>query len=84
MRSFRAGAPMEHVHMDILGPFPPSESGNRYILLMVDQFTKWVEIHAIPDQTAEQTALIAVNQFFTRFGAPLQIHIDQGKFSMAM
>ena len=76
--SFRAGAPMEHVHMDILGPFPPSESGNHYILLMIDQLTKWVEIHAIPDQTAEQTAQIAVNQFFTRFGA-LQIHTDQGK-----
>ena len=79
LRNFRAGAPMERVHMDILGPFPPSQSGNRYILLMIDQFTKWVEIHAIPEQTAEQTARIAVNQFFTRFGAPLQIHTDQGK-----
>ena len=77
--SFRAGAPMERVHMDILGPFPPSESGNRYILLMIDQFTKWVEIHAIPDQTAVRTARIAVDNFFSRFGAPLQIHTDQGK-----
>ena len=77
--SFRAGAPMEWVHMDILGPFPPSESGNHYILLMVDQFTKWVEIHPIPDQTAERMARIAVDQFFSRFGAPLQIHTDQGK-----
>ena len=79
LHSFRAGAPMEWVHMDILGPFPPSESGNRYILLMVDQFTKWVEIHPIPDQTAERMARIAVDQFFSRFGAPLQIHTDQGK-----
>ena len=79
LRNFRAGAPMERVHMDILGPFPPSQLGNRYILLMIDQFTKWVEIHAIPEQTAEQTARIAVDQFFTRFGAPLQIHTDQGK-----
>ena len=79
LRSFRAGAPMECVHMDILSPFPPSESGNRYILLMVDQFTKWVEIHPIPDQTAEQTARMAVDQFFSRFGAPLQIHTDQGR-----
>ena len=70
---------MERVHMDILGPFPPSESGNRYILLMVDQFTKWVEIHPIPDQTAERTARMAVDQFFSRFGAPLQIHTDQGR-----
>ena len=79
LRNFRAGTPMECVHMDILGPFPLSQSGNHYILLMIDQFTKWVEIHAIPEQTAEQTARIAVNQFFTRFGALLQIHTDQGK-----
>ena len=65
--------------MDILGPFLLSQLGNRYILLMIDQFTKWVAIHAIPEQTAEQTARIAVNQFFTHFGAPLQIHTDQGK-----
>ena len=75
---FRAGACMEQVHMDMLGPFPPSEQGNKYILVMVDQFTKWVEIHALPDITAVQTAKCAVDQFFSRFGTPLQIHTDQG------
>ena len=47
---------MERVHMDMLGPFPQSEWGNKYILVMVDQFSKWVEIHAIPDISAAQTA----------------------------
>ena len=70
---------MECVHMDILGPFPPSQSGNHYILLMIDQFMKWVKIHAIPEQTAERTARIAIDQFFMRFGTPLQIHTNQGK-----
>jgi hypothetical protein len=70
---------MERVHMDMLGPFPVSEWGNKYILVMVDQFTKWVEIHAIPDISAEQTARSAVDHMFSRFGAPLQIHTDQGK-----
>ena len=46
---------------------------------MVDQFSKWVEIHAIPDISAEQTAQCAIDQFFSCFGAPLQIHTDQGK-----
>ena len=68
--------------MDILGPFPPSQSGNRYILLMIDQFTKWVEIHAIPEQTAEQTARIAVNQFFTHFGAHCRFIQTKEKISM--
>ena len=76
---FRAGARMERVHMDMLGPFPPTESGNRHIMLMVDQFSKWVEIHPLPDITAETTANCAMNTLFTRFGVPLQIHTDQGK-----
>jgi hypothetical protein len=46
------GFPMERVHLDILGPFNPSENGNRYILMMVDQFSKWVEMAVIPDQSA--------------------------------
>jgi transposase InsO family protein len=79
MGVFHAGARMERVHMDMLGPFPDSNRGNRYILVMVDQFTKWVEIHALPAQTAIETARCAVDQFFTRFGTPLEIHTDQGK-----
>ena len=76
---FHAGAHMERVHMDMLGPFPSSVWGNKYILIMVDQFSKWVEIHALPDISAEQTARCAIDQFFSRFGTPLQIHTDQGK-----
>ena len=41
--SYHAGIPMERVHMDLLGPLPPSRMGNRYNLVLVDQFTKWVE-----------------------------------------
>ena len=76
---FHAGAHMQRVQMDMLGPFPQSEWGNKYILVMVDQFSKWVEIHSIPDISAKQTAQCAMGQFFSCFGAPLQIHTDQGK-----
>jgi hypothetical protein len=33
----------------------------------------------LPSQTAEVTARAAVNEFFSRFGYPLQIHSDQGR-----
>ena len=65
--------------MDMLGPFPSTNKGNKYIFVMVDQFTKWVEIHPIPEITTLQTAKVAVDEFFSQFGTPLQIHTDQGK-----
>ncbi len=70
---------MERVHLDFLGPLPRTSQGNEYVLMMVDQFTKWVECVPLPSQTAEATAHAAVHEFFTRFGYPFQIHTDQGR-----
>ena len=50
---YQAGVLGERVHLDILGPFTTSESGNKYVLMIVDQFTRWLELHALPEQTAE-------------------------------
>ncbi|KAF7644240.1 hypothetical protein LDENG_00225380 [Lucifuga dentata] len=47
---------MERVGVDILGPFPTTDSGNRYILVVMDYFTKWPEAYVIPDQSASTTA----------------------------
>jgi hypothetical protein len=65
LQEFTTGAPMEKVHMDIMGPFPLSTKGNRYLLVIVDQFTKWIEAVALPDQTAEMVAKATVDNFFS-------------------
>ena len=75
---FHAGFPMERVHIDFLGPLTETKNHNKYILMIVDQFSKWVECIALPSQTAEITAKAAIDHFFSRFGCPLQIHSDQG------
>jgi transposase InsO family protein len=80
---FHAGIPMERIHIDILGPFVESTKGNRYIVMMIDQFTKWLECYAIPNQGAEQVAMSLVEGFIARMGCPLQIHSDQGKNFMS-
>lgn len=77
--TFHAGYPMERVHLDILGPFRPSEHGNVYILMMIDQFTKWVEMSAIPTQSAEVVAEKFIAHFVSTFGCPLEVHTDQGR-----
>ena len=75
---YHAGVPMERVHLDFLGPLPTTKDDNSYILVMVDQFTKWVECIPLPSQSAEDTARAAINQFFSRFGFPFQIFTDRG------
>ena len=59
---------MERVRLDFLGSLPRTEEGNEYILMMVDNFTKWVECVPLPSQTAEITARVAIDEFFARFG----------------
>ena len=50
LMTYHAGFPMERVHIDLLGPFPESQLGNKYVFMVVDQFTKWVECYPLPDQ----------------------------------
>jgi transposase InsO family protein len=70
---------MERVHLDILGPFNTREDGNSYVLMMINQFTKWIEIAARPDQCALSIAQKFLVHFTVTFGCPLQVHTDQGK-----
>ena len=79
MQKYRVGAPMERVAMDVMGPLPKSTRGNRYILVIGDYFTKWVEAYPMPNQEAVTVADIFVNQFAARYGIPMEIHTDQGR-----
>ncbi|KAJ8037598.1 hypothetical protein HOLleu_18448 [Holothuria leucospilota] len=79
LKVFSVGSPMDRVAVDILGPFPVSARGNKYVLVIGDVFTRWIEAYAIPDQTAAVVADKIVYEFFSRFGLPLALHSDQGK-----
>ena len=79
LQQLAVGAPMERVAVDIMGPFPRTDKGNRYVLAAMDYFTKWPEAYAIPDQEAETVADALVEGMFARFGAAEVIHSDQGR-----
>ena len=56
-----------------MGPLLPTPRGNRYILVIVDQFTKWVEAYPMIDQQGETVAKLVVGEFTARFGCPIEI-----------
>ena len=79
LRTYNVGSPLERVALDVLGPLPVSDRGNKYILVVGDYFSKWTEAYAIPNQEATTVARVLVEEFVARFGIPRQIHSDQGR-----
>lgn len=78
MGTVRVGVPMERIAIDLMGPMNETDRYNRYILVVQDYFTKWVEAYPLPDEQAVTVAEVLVSQWVCRFGAPQVLHSDQG------
>ena len=70
--------PIECLNIDFIGPFP----NQGYILVIVDTFTRWVELYHITDATALSAAECLLKHF-GRFGAPHQLRSDNGPHFIA-
>ena len=78
LQSQQSSVPLQRVAMDIMGPLPTTARQNKYILVIGDYFTKWVEAFAMPDMLAATVARYFVDGFVCRYGVPLSLHTDQG------
>ena len=61
------------------GAATETTAGNRYLLCIMDYFTKWPEAYAIPNQEAQTVANAIVDGYVSRFGVPHELHSDQGR-----
>lgn len=69
--------PFSEVAVDFMGPFPVDAHNNEYILVFVDQFSRYVELFPTTAPTAEAAAN-GLLHVFGRYGAPLRLRSDQG------
>lgn len=69
--------PMELISLDILGPLPLSERGSKYILTVIDHFTKFSTLFALENITAETVANKLISVILTH-GVPNAILTDLG------
>lgn len=79
LQIYNVGSPFERIQMDVLSPFPTSYSGNKYLLVIVDCFSKWVEAFPLKNVRTKTVAETFVSQIVSRYGIPLEIHTDQGR-----
>ncbi len=73
------GHPFERIAMDLDGPFPMSQRGNRHIFVVADYFSKWCEAYPVPTIDAPEIAKVFRENWISHYGAPLELHTDQGR-----
>ena len=78
LHNVKTGYPFEKLGIDIVGPIPPSEKGNKYIVVLVDYFTKYPFAFPLKDIQSETVAESIIDSSFCTFGVPISIHSDQG------
>ncbi|GBO33893.1 Transposon Ty3-I Gag-Pol polyprotein [Araneus ventricosus] len=66
-----------HIHIDIVGPLPPSED-QIYLLTIIDRFSRWPEAIPIPDMRAKTICRAIFDTWISRFGCPSVVTSDQG------
>ena len=66
MGTIPVGGPWDVLALDYIGPLPLTPRGNKYILVLTDLFTKYVEVLPVPDQIAEACARLLLNNFIAR------------------
>lgn len=70
--------PWHTIGIDIMGPFPTTFRQKRFLLVVVDYFTRWVELFALRQTTAPQIANIIIDEIICRYGTPLYLLSDNG------
>ena len=65
--------------VDITEPHLISNSGNRYLLVFIDLFSKYCEAYPLRDMKAETVAKVFYEKVIMRLGPPERLLSDRGQ-----
>ncbi|UYV78051.1 hypothetical protein LAZ67_15003310, partial [Cordylochernes scorpioides] len=69
----------EKVGMDLLGRFPTSEDGNRWIIVCTDYLTKYAITKALPTSESMEVAKFFIEDVILKHGKPRELITDRGR-----
>lgn len=68
------------VFLDLAGPLPETDRGNRYLLATICGFSKYVTLTAIPNCQATTVARTLMNECILKFGAMRELVTDNASY----
>lgn len=77
LKTITVSEPFEMLAIDTIGPLPVDESGNAFIIVAIDCFSRFVELRAAPSTEAQEAAKLLLD-IFGRYGAPKKLRSDRG------
>jgi Integrase zinc binding domain len=75
---FPASGPLEFVAMEILGPLPKTEHGNRFLLVISDRFSKLTRMVPLRTITTLGVAKTFCDAWAFSYGPPRYLITDNG------
>ena len=70
-------SPFDRICVDTIGPLPTNDNTKKYILVIIDAFSRFVLVRAIPDTTAKE-AINGLLEWIGIFGIPSAVVSDNG------
>ena len=67
------------ISIDLIGPLPLTEKNHRYVLVMVDYYTKWAEAVPLTSKTGEEVADAIYKYWYCVYGIPYELQTKLGK-----
>lgn len=78
-KQFITERPFQRIYIDFMGPYPRSKSGNSFLFVCLDHFTKYVFLEPMSAATSIKVVSFLEKRVFHTFGVPEFVHSDNGR-----
>jgi hypothetical protein len=66
------------VTLNTIRQLPKTNNGNRYIIVVIDHYSKWVEAKVVVEHKMEISAKFLENEIICKFGVPRYVLTNNG------
>ena len=70
---------MQRWGIDLVGPLPPSQGGNKFVVVAIEYFTRWIQAKPLATITSETVKKFFWQNIICGFRVPRTFTVNNGK-----